>query len=132
MPKSWPWNAPEHLFKCKPAQGRKMDVFSFGMLCLWVVFEKYLSAIVALPPEAHWAEQYLQKDEEHLSIKFLSELKRENKLSLLTEQLVFLELGLPGESKDALQQFFRISLPSNPENRAAGLKQCFGFFATRP
>jgi hypothetical protein len=110
-----------------------MDLFSFGTLCLWVIFEKYLSAIMALPPEAHWAEQHLQnKDEEHLSKKFLSELKRENKLALLTEQLVFLESGFPDKTKDALQQFFRISLRSNPEDRAADLKQCFGFFATRP
>ena len=109
-----------------------MDLFSFGMLCLLVMFEKYLSAIVKLPPEAHWAEQYLQgKDKEHLSRESLSKLKREDKLALLAEQLVFLEPGLPDETKDALQQFFRISLRSNPEERAADLKQCFGFFATR-
>ncbi|OCK78127.1 kinase-like protein, partial [Lepidopterella palustris CBS 459.81] len=43
VPKSWPWDAPEHHFDSyKPYQARRMDVFMFGMLCLWVMFEKYL------------------------------------------------------------------------------------------
>jgi hypothetical protein len=48
MPKSEPWNAPEYRKECKPADGQKVDVFSFGMLCLWLLFEEKLSTVFAL------------------------------------------------------------------------------------
>ena len=39
MPKSDLWTAPEHHRRqVRPTQARKMDVFSFGMLCLWLLF----------------------------------------------------------------------------------------------
>ena len=39
MPKSWPWTAPErHHREILPIQARKMDAYSFGMLCLWLLF----------------------------------------------------------------------------------------------
>lgn len=40
MPKSEPWNAPErHDRHIKGEQGKQMDVYSFGMLCFWLVFK---------------------------------------------------------------------------------------------
>ena len=38
-PRSWPWNASEYHHRgfTIPA-AKKMDVFSFGLLCLWVLF----------------------------------------------------------------------------------------------
>jgi hypothetical protein len=103
-------------------------LFSFGTLCLWVIFEKYLSAVVALPPEAHWADQYFQFiDKKDLSKEFLSEMKRKDRLILLAEQLLFAESGLPAETKDGLRQFFSIALRSRPEERADDLMQCFSF-----
>ena len=39
LPKSRPWNAPEHHFGGFIAQeAKKTDVYSFGMLCLWLLF----------------------------------------------------------------------------------------------
>jgi hypothetical protein len=127
MPKSWPWNAPEHHFnRFTPAQARKMDIFSFGMLCLWVMFEKCLSGITTLPQEALWAEQYFQnKDEKYLSKRVLESLKHKDKLVLLARQLVLAEQGLDDDKKHALQQFFSASLVCEPDERAAGLKQLF-------
>ena len=104
-----------------------MDVFSFGMLCLWVMFEKYLSATVPLPQEALWAEQYFQnKGEKHLSTRVLEGLKHDDKLVLLARQLVTAERDLEEGMKQALQQFFRVSLVCESNLREADLKRSFG------
>jgi serine/threonine protein kinase len=127
MPKSRPWDAPDRHYNCKPAQAQKMDAFSFGMLCLWVMFERYLSAIAPLPQEALWAEQYFQnKGEEHLSKRVLEDLKHEDKLVLLARQLVTAEQDIDDDKKQALQQFFSVSLVCEPDLREADLKRSFG------
>jgi hypothetical protein len=124
MPKSWPWYAPEYRLYCNQAQGRKMDIFSFGMLCLWVMFEKYLSATAPLPQEALWAEQYLpNKTEKNQSKRFLEELKNTDKLVLFAQQLVTAERDLVDSQKQALRKMFGASLPCSPDERAADLKQ---------
>jgi serine/threonine protein kinase len=44
LPMSRPWNAPEHRFGGFDfPEAKKTEVYSFGMLCLWVLFEKSLS-----------------------------------------------------------------------------------------
>ena len=46
LPKSRPWNAPEHHFReFKVQEAKKTDVYSFGMLCLWFLFGNRLSDI---------------------------------------------------------------------------------------
>ena len=49
LPKSRPWNAPEHHFgEFKVQEAKKMDVYSFGMLCLWFLFGNRLSKITQI------------------------------------------------------------------------------------
>jgi len=132
MPKSDPWHAPEHCKNCKPAQGRKMDVFSFGMLCLWTLFEPYLSGFQAIPPEANWAKQYMPvKDEEIFDMSFLSEMKRQRTLARFAETLVACEPAISAETKADLRDFFRVSLQDTIEHRATNIKQCFGNFCNQ-
>ena len=45
LAKSTPWNAPEHHHRgFSIEQAQKQDVFSFGMLCLWILFHDKISA----------------------------------------------------------------------------------------
>jgi len=119
VPKSWPWCAPEHnRDKFKPAQAQKMDVFSFGILCLWILFEKYLSGIISLPQEAQWAERYFRsKEESHLSKQALDDLKQGDELVMLARQLVLVEKDLDENKKQALVEFFSVSLTCEPDRR---------------
>jgi serine/threonine protein kinase len=40
MPKTVPWNAPEHHHRgFSPQDAKRMDIYSFGLLCLWILFE---------------------------------------------------------------------------------------------
>jgi hypothetical protein len=123
--KSRPWNAPEHdRDEFTPAQARKMDVFSFGMLCLWVMFEQYLSGVTPLPKEAHWAKKYFHgKGERDLSIEILKDLKQEDKLVMFTGHLLMAEKDLDDDKKHALERLLSASLIRDPNRRVAELKQ---------
>ena len=125
LPRSYPWYAPEHNFHhFTPAQARKMDVFSFALLCLWVMFERYLSGIVPLPQEAHWADRYFQdmgKRDPRMSI--LEDLKQGDELVKLSRQLVMAEKDLEDDRKQALEGFFIASLTCDPWKREANLRQ---------
>ncbi|KAF2474367.1 kinase-like protein [Lindgomyces ingoldianus] len=105
VPKSWPWCAPEcEHEKLKPIQARKMDVFSFGMLCLWVLFEKYLSGITP-----------------HMCKSILADLKQQDRLAMLAQQLVLAERDIETDKKKALERFFSTSLARNPDERDESL-----------
>ncbi|KAH7357598.1 hypothetical protein BKA66DRAFT_552783 [Pyrenochaeta sp. MPI-SDFR-AT-0127] len=124
IPKSWPWCAPEHdRDRFTPGQARKMDVFSFGMLCFWVLFENYLSGTMPLPEEVRWAEQYVQIKEQRSSKHVLDVLKRDDKLALLAEQLVLTEHVADEKVKKALVCFFRATLACNLHQRDACLQK---------
>jgi serine/threonine protein kinase len=125
VPKSWPWYAPEHnRDKFKPAQAQKMDVFSFGMLCFWILFEKYLSGITLLPREAQWAEKYFQgKEKRHLCKWILADCKRDDKLVVLAQQLAQSERDIDIGRKQALERLLSTSLACNPDERAKELRE---------
>lgn len=114
--KSWPWSAPELLEgnKFTSTQARMIDAFSYGMLCLWLLFEKYLSRITPLPREAQWADRYFQgKGKMNLSKTILNDLKQENKLVTLARQLVMGESDIDGDKKRDLEGFFNALLTPN-------------------
>ena len=124
MPMSWPWCAPEHTHhQFQPAQARKMDIFSFGMLCVWVLFEKYLSRITSLPQEARWAKQYFDdKEERNPSLRVLDDLKQADELAMIAKQLVLAEGDIGNDERQALEQFFGTSLVCNSNKRVANLR----------
>jgi serine/threonine protein kinase len=57
MPKSHPWYAPEHHHRGFKHDGaKKMDAYSFGMLCLWLLFNEKLSEMETSPRTSLGAE----------------------------------------------------------------------------
>jgi serine/threonine protein kinase len=119
LPESWPWYAPEirEYPELSPQQAAKTEVFSFGMLCLWFMFEKYLSGVLPLPGAAQSARSsYIYKGEDR-SLQFLADLKKEDSLTQLASQLVMVETDLDVESRQMLEHFFRGCLPCDPKSR---------------
>lgn len=120
LPESWPWYAPEiyEYPEFSPQQAVKADVFSFGMLCLWFMFEKYLSGVLPLPEGAAQLTRssYTYKSEDR-SFHFLADLKKEDSLTQLASQLVTVETGLDVDSRQILEQFFRGCLACDPNAR---------------
>ncbi|KAL2038550.1 hypothetical protein N7G274_008597 [Stereocaulon virgatum] len=129
MPISWPWNAPEHTRlnqRWTPSEARKMDYFSFGMLCLWVLFEKSLSGATTLLENTGFesSSMPLRFDREQ-SIAVLEEFRREERLTSLARQLLEAERCLSNEKKYPIGEFFSSILNQNPEKRDVNIGGLF-------
>ncbi|KAF2848273.1 kinase-like protein, partial [Plenodomus tracheiphilus IPT5] len=106
LPKTYPWNAPEHdCGSFTPDQARKMDIFSLGMLCMWTLFEKHLSNLTQLPQAAQWAT------------RIISNLKCEGRLIMLAQQLLRAEENLTEKTMQALDEFLSRSMLDDPNER---------------
>ena len=107
LPKSAPWFAPEHhrrFFKLHMAQ--RMDIYSFGMLCLWtlLVSSKNNDEILALLSK--WKEEDMVRDEARRVIESL--------------------MGLSVALKIELQKFLDLVLVAEPEHRCSDLRELIG------
>ena len=112
---SWPWNAPEHHHrKISIQQAQKQDVYSFGMLCFWVLFQAKITA--KDPESASQIPHQHSANEQHLySFRMLEEWKRKMRL-----QGVALEMTtqtISGKEGDILREFFRCSLAHEADKR---------------
>jgi serine/threonine protein kinase len=126
MPRSWPWDDPKWTSECKPAQARKMDIFSFGMLCFWVLFEKSLSGVGASPEEALSSGECVPNTSKKNASKCaLEKLKKAEELVLRSQQLVAQEHDLSDSEKRELQDFFGKSLQCSSDKRADDLREAF-------
>lgn len=118
---SWPWNAPEHNRRRKmwtPLEAKTMDYYSFGMLCLWVLFEKDLSA--PTPPfenAAFWEEYKIPCSQHEQSIEILHNFKVDQKLPLLAQWLLEADNNLYDNERDALKSLFNSILNEDQERR---------------
>ncbi|KAK7943800.1 TPR-like protein [Apiospora aurea] len=97
-----PWDAPEvrKYTEFKPIDARKADVFSFGMLCLWVLFEQNLSSENSI-----WSQLHPQLETRDAMAR-LATLKADNKLFL----------------REQLRRFFELSLGIDPNTRPSNLQ----------
>ncbi|KAH7080740.1 kinase-like domain-containing protein [Paraphoma chrysanthemicola] len=124
---SWPWYAPERdRDRVVAAQVQEMDMFSYGMLCFWVMFERHLSGIVPLPEEAQWAEKYFEEEQQHsgsLSLSVLDGLKRDEQLTRLAKQLIKDDKNSDDDDLQELGRFFDEILSYNPEDRVHAFEQ---------
>ena len=105
------WNAPEHSRherKWKAPAGKRLDYFSFGMLCLWILFETHLD--------------YIHGERSH----FFIELKQGEKLSTFAEQQLESEHTLDSMTKSALRAFFASTLDSDQNKRDISSGNIFG------
>ena len=115
LPKSTPWNAPEHHFgEFSVPEAKKTDVYSFGMLCLWVLF-----ASMPRPPNVTQFTFDISTGP-HTS---LEDFKGNNKLEEIASQLIE---SVPLARMNAgrrlsLNEFFSLTVPLNPEKRTSDL-----------
>lgn len=101
-----------------------MDVFSLGMLCLWVLFEKYFCGTTPLPQTASWAnELFAQTSNPYSTGIILETLKHQDKLVLLAQQFLDAETTVKPEKMIALSQFLISALSCDSDRREASLQQ---------
>ena len=118
---SWPWNAPEHNRVSKmwtTSEAKKMDLFSFGILCLWILFEKVLSAPKSsVRQAAFWGAHEVPCSLPVQSREILHTFKVERTLPLLAQWLLDAETDLKNDERGALNEFFASILDEASERR---------------
>ena len=120
MPQSEPWNAPEyHCRHHEPRAARAMDVYSFGMLCLWLIFGQNIAVSPTLSPPAESNREYVNFEETFQvqkleSWKIESDYKVLERAFNLTSKCDSLHWG----GKNDLADFFRSTLALYPDQRS--------------
>lgn len=115
LPRSAPWTAPERTHRAVPTLlAKRMDVFSFGLLCLWVLVENQHS-------DDSWLREMLQSTETHSKISSHSKKSGHIRQSSLSCQwatgLIEDSKMFESDAEENLKTFFRCTLAMNPERR---------------
>ena len=131
LPKSRPWNAPEHHFgEFEAQEAKKTDVYSFGMLCLWFLFEYHLSDIPQTAADGT-AELISFNTSPAGRLTLLEHLKYEDRAKDIANHLVESMPGLNVEYGIRLKEIFSLTLPLNPEKRTNDLAKVIGVFSEK-
>jgi len=129
MPKSVPWNAPEHHNReFWPQAAKKMDVYSFGILCLWLLFGAEPSPNMPLPSGFTQEEGFFISFEKPEQERNLLETWKRDSSDQLSEWASWLvkEHGYFDSSvKNSLAKFFESTLASNPTKRSIDFSGLF-------
>ena len=133
LPKSRPWNAPEHHFGgFKAHEAKKMDVYSFGMLCLWILFGSCLSDFPQTTAEGGVTELIsFDVPSFHSRPTFLECLKNEGRLEYIANNLLGSTPGLDVECAIRLNEFFSLILAHNPGKRTCDLAKVVGLLSQK-
>jgi len=118
MPRSKPWSPPEYHHRgCPFWQATKMDIYSFGLLCLWVLFGDSLSFSAA-------SLNHCQDDDHAITglpptIVTLAMLKKTNRLQDAVREVVLAYEGITREQQSKLDSFFTLTLAEKPTARSS-------------
>jgi len=124
LPKSRPWNAPEHHFgEFIAYDAKQTDVYSFGMLCLWIVS----GGIPILLSNTEYTFD-APTGPGGGAYTALEELKYNDKLKQVANQLIdFIPLAeVNAEHRKRLNEFFSLAIPFNPAKRTSDLRRLVG------
>lgn len=115
LPQSKPWQAPEYHSRWFPLQlAKKMDYYSFGLLCLWLLFSKEK----LITPEFQTINvdlAFAGRDEE--AERILEMLKKNGHLPTCVESLVSQEPSLSQDARCFLKAFLSTALHRDPARR---------------
>ena len=129
LPKSRPWNAPEHHFgQFKVQEAKKADVYSFGMLCLWVLLGNRLSNFQQTTADG--VAGFISFDIPFFrgGPTLLECLKREDRLEGIANRLLESTPGLDADPEFTirLKKIFSLTLQHNPGERTCNLEIVIG------
>lgn len=103
MPRSQYWVAPEwHHQYFTTANAMKMDMYSFGILCLWLLF---------------------YNTQENTTCDFYNHLNSAETASVLAHELIMAMGGLDDQRRCNLSQLFDLTLADNPAERSSDFNQ---------
>ena len=116
LPKSIPWAAPEHHHRSFTFyDAKKCDVYSFGLVCLWILFQDKLSE--AFPTFLGIHDRLDASNSQYGQKASATELKDEEKLLAFSRNAVITAVGLDSQQKAKLMQLFDRALVRDPNLR---------------
>ncbi|KAJ4424692.1 hypothetical protein N0V82_000620 [Gnomoniopsis sp. IMI 355080] len=124
LPISFPWNAPEHdrlAREWTPAQAKKADIYSYGLLSFWLLFHPWLcgqrSEGHCCPSTASEAQSSSE-----VALDTLVQLKRNGELQQKAKELMLAEGSLGDRDQAALNDLFATSLSGHPDERELSMQ----------
>ena len=134
LPKSRPWNAPEHRSdsgEFEVQEAKKTDVYSFGMLCLWILFGDRLSNLQQTTADG--VTGFISFDIPFFlgSPTLLECLKNEDRMEDIANHLLESMPGLNADSEYTirLKEMFSLTLPHNPGKRTCNFERVIGLLS---
>lgn len=127
LPHSKPWQAPEYhprWFRFKDA--KKMDIYSAGLLCLWILF---LGETLTSPNHPAINVQCAFAGGDEKAQEILESLKEEDSISTCALNLVSNKPGLSQEKRDCLQNFLTHALQRDPGKRNVEMSSFIELFS---
>jgi serine/threonine protein kinase len=124
LPRSRPWDAPEwHHRGFRFPAARKMDAYSLGVLCLWLVFNETFgqnTTSSASSSNGQTGYAYLKTSwKEYPRHTLLEKLKYEDELPALACYLISTAIEGNDDQKCKLESFFALTLAREPEERSS-------------
>ncbi|KAI1128864.1 hypothetical protein F5Y10DRAFT_239748 [Nemania abortiva] len=122
LPRSEPWNAPENDGRRRvwlPSDALKADLFCFGMLAFWLLFETFLSGVTPRSHNVGVPNIGFPRPAEATLHAIKGDLPR------YAQHLLTSEMALEDEEKMILRDFFQSSLSQVSAWRAMGCLQAF-------
>lgn len=121
LPISRPWNAPEvdrTNRSWTPSEAKQADLFSFALLCTWVLFEPRLSSEYDVFAASETPIQNIFPCEDRAK-EIISQNKPRIQAAAL--ELLSLHRGLDEAINTSLEQFLASCLSTDPHERQASL-----------
>jgi len=121
LPKSRPWNAPEHHYgEFTTTEAKKADIYSFGMLCLWVLYQDIsqngTEYTFDVPTGPRTSLEHLKDDDkvEHIACQLMESVPL---------------AGLNDEHRIRLKEFFSLTVQLKPGKRTSDLEKLVGLLS---
>jgi serine/threonine protein kinase len=119
LPESRPWNAPEyHERHFSPEEAKRVDIYSFGLLCFWLLFG--MSGQLPLAPwmQNEDAESIsFEGNRERLAILEWLKNNKDDDLLRWIAWIISRQDGFKDDVRYHLEQFFRFTLVRKPDQR---------------
>lgn len=123
LPKSVPWDPPEHHYRGIPYQeAKKMDIYSFGLLCLWVILGDYLylSLDTSRPHPSGKSS-----DDRQTTVDILATVRRTREIQEVAKECVLACESLTREQRFNLDRLFTVTLAEDSKARSTDFGTLF-------
>ena len=129
MPNIWLWNAPEyHTRPIRPENAKRMDVYSFGLLCFWLIFEGGSSGGLPPPPNTNpESDQSISFQGDQVGKDLIQLWKKDDRLLDWICWQVHRDCRLGDELQNRFSSFFRSTLAFEPESRCTDFDELLDF-----